>query len=216
MVPKRTQKSKMKNEFSPCIKCGLLKDRSSRCKNCRKIYLNLNKDRVRNDKKKWYEANKSTMRLSDHEYYLANKEKRKEKVRIYQKVYRDTNQEVLALKKRLYYQGHKEEVKATIRAYCQANPDKIAARNRKRQASKLRRTPPWLSEQQLTQMGRYYTAAKWVESILGEPIEVDHIVPLCGKNVSGLHVPWNLQLLTKEDNCIKGNTFPGNDPNPGP
>lgn len=77
----------------------------------------------------------------------------------------------------------------------------------KYRASQLQRTPKWLSESQLTEIKDFYKKAVQMGKQTGIKYHVDHIVPLQGTNVSGLHVPWNLQILTALENCTKKNTF---------
>jgi len=80
-------------------------------------------------------------------------------------------------------------------------------RNAKQRASKLSATPHWLTEDHLLQISHYYEHAKDCEAVSGEKYHVDHIIPLQGKGVCGLHVPWNLQILPAEVNLAKGNSY---------
>lgn len=103
--------------------------------------------------------------------------------------------------------AHPEEFKANQKAYRLAYPSRINAKNRQRVATKLSRTPRWLTDAHNIAIQAFYDSAHSLTLETGTAFEVDHIVPLKGRNVSGLHVPWNLQLLTESENCKKSNTL---------
>lgn len=65
-------------------------------------------------------------------------------------------------------------------------------------------TPPWVDADQLEAT---YIEAWRLRQLTGVPYEVDHIVPLMGATVSGLHVPWNLRVIPAWKNNAKSNRF---------
>lgn len=104
------------------------------------------------------------------------------------------------------YSKWKEKNKASVVANWQRrNKGKVNANTRKYQASKLQRTPTWLTEFDLLQMQCLYQVAVMRSTHSTQEWHVDHIVPLQGENVSGLHVPWNLQIIPATENIRKNN-----------
>lgn len=81
-----------------------------------------------------------------------------------------------------------------------------AAYSASRRAAELAATPPWVNRLDLYPI---YAECHRISRESGVMHHVDHIVPLRGKNVCGLHVPWNLQILTAAENLRKSNTFRG-------
>lgn len=77
----------------------------------------------------------------------------------------------------------------------------------KRNSAKLDRTPQWLTKEHLTEIREHYEIAAYLTQCFGVCYEVDHIVPLQVKHVSGLHVPWNLRVITESENNKKRNKF---------
>jgi 5-methylcytosine-specific restriction endonuclease McrA len=119
--------------------------------------------------------------------------------------------------KRKYYEANKENVIARA----QARPDEDKRRYKKthkvnnpdmyKEMTSLRRrrfrdaTPKWLTDTHKMEIRLKYRLAIELSRATGERHAVDHIVPLHGENVCGLHVPWNLQVLTQKDNLLKYN-----------
>lgn len=85
--------------------------------------------------------------------------------------------------------------------WASANKGKRLASIRSRQLAKKMRTPKWADKEEINKI---YIKAEAVSKHTGIPHEVDHIIPLQGKTVSGLHVHTNLLIITRSDNRSKG------------
>tara|TARA_R110002096_G_C14086604_1_gene677180 strand:- start:51 stop:509 length:459 start_codon:yes stop_codon:yes gene_type:complete len=145
-------------------------------------------------------------------------QKRKAKKKVYynenkmsilakRKIYYEDNKESVSEKGKAWYEVNKEKAAIKYKTWCQANPEKRNASNAKRRAAKLQRTPNWISSAHLKEIETFYMLSKWYEKATGLKHHVDHIVPLQGDLVSGLHVPWNLQVITAAENCSKNNVY---------
>lgn len=123
----------------------------------------------------------------DRQYDSENREK----VNAYARKHRKENKKHL-----VHLKTYREKSKA-IRAKIQMQ----------RKASKLQRTPKWLTEFDLLKIKCYYQVAAMYSRESGFDWHVDHVIPLQGKNVSGLHVPSNLQIIPALDNMRKNNHY---------
>ena len=97
-----------------------------------------------------------------------------------------------------YREANKEARRAYFKRYKQDNKDKVNATNRRRDAAKKQRTPLWLTADEFWIMKEAYKLAQLRSRLTGIKWHVDHIVPLQGKMVSGLHVPTNLQVIDRK------------------
>lgn len=97
---------------------------------------------------------------------------------------------------------HSEKMKA----FYKKHPEKKHYLDILRKTRKLRAVPPWLTPEMKKDIKFIYI----IRSQMTNPKNwhIDHIYPLAGKVSSGLHVPWNLRLITKSENLKKYNKFP--------
>jgi predicted nucleic acid-binding Zn ribbon protein len=98
--------------------------------------------------------------------------------------------------------------KANLLKWRDAHPGHNSASLKLSQMKQLNFAPPWLTEGQVQEIAAFYAKAKLLTQETGVKHEVDHIHPLNGDGFCGLHVPWNLQVLTREENRAKSNKLP--------
>ena len=160
-------------------------------------------------------------RAINRRYYVKNKEKELERLRVYRILHPEKRRATLArsykknklkhragvYKWRLSNKEKQKEINRKSYAKCGRETSKIWAKNNPGKKSsyrtahrcrKLLATPPWVD---------FGAIEAFYREAVVRGLTVDHIVPLNNKFVCGLHVPWNLQLLTKSENSRKSNSF---------
>lgn len=157
------------------------------CKMCLKAYQDKPEIKARRSTcgKKKYADNADKILLKQAEYYAAHPDK-------------------LRLNRAQHYSLNKEEIGKKHAIYARENRDKRNALTAKRHAKKIKATPPWANKDIIR---LFYEQAKFKTEQEGIPYEVDHVFPLNGKTVSGLHCEQNLRVITAAENLAKGVRF---------
>lgn len=166
-------------------------------------YRKKNRELIKSKKRKdWVERNeehKAKLRArykANPEKYKAasrnNYQRTQDACRAYAKNYRAANEAIVKARKLEYARTHKGVINAAVA---------------RRKAALLQRTPSWLTNDEHWIIEEAYELAARRTKLLGFDWHVDHIIPLQGKLVSGLHVPANLRVIPGIDNVRKKNTF---------
>jgi len=132
--------------------------------------------------------------------------------------FRQYNQSEIAKEaKRKYYEKNRDAVIARAqarplsekrkwqKAWKDRNQLWVRADTKARRRKHRLATPKWLTRRQKSEIRQLYQIAITMTKTTGEQYVVDHIVPLRSEFVCGLHVPWNLRVITREENLIKSN-----------
>ena len=163
-----------------------LKDPEAR-KAWQKAYAQRNREKAYQRVKEWRAANPDK-KAEQHKRYAA---------RYPEKIVKRTQE----WKKR-----HPERAAESSKKTRQKHAARVLANKAKYRAVKLQATPNWLNKGHWFEIGCVYLYRDALKRV-GLDYHVDHIVPLQGKTVSGLHVPENLQVIPAKQNRLKNNHY---------
>lgn len=172
----------MESECSKCHVIGTLAAANVSRKTNKRLYRSWCVLCEKQRKDEWRNRNKQHHNEKGANWVKANPEKRKETA----SRWRDAN---------------KEKQKLAKTNWLKLNAARSRAYVNSRRTMQRKATPVWLSEWDLFLLSELYHLAQLRNQ------QVDHIVPLQGKQVCGLHVPWNLQLLSAKENYRKSNKW---------
>jgi hypothetical protein len=167
-------------------------------------------------KKRWAKDNEKKIKQGNAKLYQENRECRLE----YAKSYREDNPEKIKESRKARYESNKEAINAKNKEWRDSKPReyhneylrKWKSENRGKvvQSGKKRSIPmskclKLLGGQQIGVLNQFYNYASRISECIGIKHHVDHVLPLVGDGFTGLHVPWNLQVIPATINLRKGN-----------
>jgi len=179
----------------------------------------LNAEKHRQRSRDWSAANPERKAATDKAYRLANLERLRQTGRVYRqrnaeriaegkKRWKEQNLEKVQQRRHDVYWSEPERYREAAGEFKRANRARYNLLHAQRKARKRNASPLWLTEEHRRVMQFTYDLAAACSAKLGQPYHVDHFVPLNGKGVCGLHVPWNLRAIPAIDNMRKNNELP--------
>jgi hypothetical protein len=190
-----------------CVSCVKQEKRDYYIKNRKKtlekatIYREINRDKLKVKAAEYRKNNPEKLRQIQKRGRVKNKEKiKKRQAKYYRK-----NKKKLIKNQTLYYVINKNRIAIVNKIRYENDKSTFLERSAFRRAALLKATPTWLTKEQRKEIRQIYKKAKELSHVTGIVYEIDHIIPLQGEEVCGLHVPWNLQIITFAENRSKSN-----------
>ncbi len=199
--------------YGTCRKCRVKAQNDRRLAN-----IDESRKKTREYLREWRAKNPEKQAAINKKYDEKNRDKRS----AYAKQYRKDNPEKVKELGKAWAEQNPEKIRAygqkAVKAWLERNPEYpsnfykankeryVAARARRR-AAQDSATPSWLTAIDKAMIQEMYdvSEARYIQT--GIKHHVDHIVPINGKGVAGMHVPWNLQVITAHENLSKGWRF---------
>lgn len=183
-----------------------IKDPEAR-KAYQKEYAKRNKEKAYAKVKEWRADNPEAWKEQRQRYAKKHPDVVSDK----RKRWRNRNLEQVKVKERAtakeYRTLNSVKVKTSKAEYAKRSSHIVNAAVARRRASKTRQTPIWVGSDELWLIQEIYDLARLRTKMHGFSWHVDHIVPLQGELVSGLHVPNNLQAIPANENIRKYNKY---------
>lgn len=208
-----------------CSKCNVISVRSEQnfyrdsgstdglncqCKTCfdatTAVYVSKNKEKLKRTWKE-YRQNRMSETVKQNKR-LASKRRYVENPEYFRKFFDSYKPQKVAYDRNRRNGEKRAQIKAQKAEWLKNNRAWDNAQKAKRKAKKLQATPKWLTNHHWNQIEQIYEKAKSLSRETGQDYQVDHILPLQGETVSGLHVPWNLEPILATENASKKNRLP--------